>query len=75
MSSQVLVGTSTLLDTLPHVRRFVDGNLGGGLDHLVVFLDRPGADEQDDVRAFLDDHPHVTCVPESAKQAPATRPT
>lgn len=62
MSSQVLVGTSTLLDTLPHVRRFVDGNLGGGLDHLVVFLDRPTADGQEEVAAYLDEHPQVTCV-------------
>lgn len=62
MSSQVLVGATTLLDTLPHVRRFVAGNLAGGLDHLVVFLDRPGADGQDEVGAFLDAHPQVTCV-------------
>lgn len=59
----LLVAATTLLDTLAHVRRFVAGNLAGGLDHLVVFLDKPGAEGQDEVRAFLDAHPHVTCVP------------
>lgn len=62
MSSQVLVGATTVLDTLPHVQRFVSGNLAGGLDHLVVFLDKPGADGQEEVAAFLDAHPHVTVV-------------
>ncbi len=47
---------------LPHVQRFVGGNLAGGLDHLVVFLDQPGAPGQDDVAAFLEGHDHVTCV-------------
>lgn len=58
----VLVGVATVLDTLPHVQRFVTGNLRGGLDHLVVFLDRPGAEGQAEVAAYLDAHPHVTCV-------------
>jgi len=62
MAPQVLVGATTLLDTLPHVQRFVSGNLAGGLDHLVVFLDRPAAEGQDEVAAFLDAHPQVTCV-------------
>ncbi|CAN5325219.1 hypothetical protein BH09ACT12_BH09ACT12_18510 [soil metagenome] len=58
----MLIAASTVKDTLPHVRRLVAGNLAGGLDHLVVFLDQPGAPEQDAVAAFLDAHPHVTCV-------------
>ncbi|WP_323791204.1 hypothetical protein [Nocardioides sp.] len=58
----MLIAASTVKDTLPHVRRFVAGNLAGGLDHLVVFLDQPGAPGQDEVAAFLDAHPHVTCV-------------
>ena len=58
----MLVAASTIKDTLPHVRRFVEGNLGGGLDHLVVFLDAPGDGAQDDVRAYLESHEHVTCV-------------
>ncbi|MCD4523297.1 glycosyltransferase family 2 protein [Nocardioides sp. cx-173] len=49
---------STVRDTLANVQRFVAGNLAGGADHLVVFLD--AADPP--VRAFLEAHPHVTCV-------------
>lgn len=56
------IGVSTIKDTLPHVRRFVTGNLAGGLDHLVVFLDKPRAPEQAEVAAYLDAHPAVTCV-------------
>ncbi|CAN5471107.1 hypothetical protein BH11ACT8_BH11ACT8_25240 [soil metagenome] len=58
----MLIAAATIKDSLPHVQRFVAGNLGGGLDHLVVFLDAPGEPGQDDVRAFLDEHPDVTCV-------------
>ncbi len=58
----MLIATGTIKDTVPHVRRFVSGNLAGGVDHLVVFLDQPGASGQDDVAAHLDAHPHVTCV-------------
>lgn len=58
----MLIAASTVKDTLSHVRRFVTGNLAGGLDHLVVFLDQPGAPEQAEVAEFLDAHPHVTCV-------------
>lgn len=58
----MLIAASTVKDTLAHVQRFVAGNLGGGLDHLVVFLDAPGDEGQDDVRRWLDDQPHVTCV-------------
>jgi hypothetical protein len=54
----MLFTASTVKDTLPNVRRFVAGNLAGGVDHLFVFLD--AADP--DVRGFLDGHPHVTCV-------------
>lgn len=58
----MLIGVSTIKDTLPHVRRFVSGNLAGGLDHLVVFLDQPVAPGQAEVAEFLDDLPQVTCV-------------
>lgn len=58
----MLIAASTVKDTLPHVRRFVAGNLAGGLDHLVVFLDQPGAPGQAEVADFLEAHPHVTCV-------------
>lgn len=56
------MGVTTVKDTVDHVRRFVRGNLGGGLDHLVVFVDAPGADGQPAVVAELTAHPDVTCV-------------
>lgn len=58
----MLIGVSTIKDTLPHARRFVAGNLAGGLDHLVVFLDQPHAPEQDEVAAYLEAQSAVTCV-------------
>jgi hypothetical protein len=54
----MLFTASTVKDTLPNVQRFVAGNLAGGVDHMFVFLD--AADQE--VRVFLDEHPHVTCV-------------
>lgn len=54
----MLLTASTIKDTLPHVQRFVTGTLAGGADHLVVFLDAGDPE----VRAWLDEHPHVTCV-------------
>ncbi len=54
----MLFTASTVKDTLPNVQRFVAGNLAGGVDHMVVFLD--AADPE--VRGFLDEHPHVTCI-------------
>ena len=48
---------STLLkDTPANVRRFVEGNLSHGVDHLLVLLDEPDAE----VEAYLARHPHVT---------------
>jgi hypothetical protein len=58
----MLVAATTLMDTATNVERYVRGNLAGGVDHLVVFLDAPGAPGQDEVRDLLDGHEHVTCV-------------
>jgi len=60
--SGLVVAASTIKDTLPNVERYVDGNLAGGADHLVVFLDVPHDAATPEVREFLDAHPHVTCV-------------
>ncbi len=57
-----LVVVSTIMDSPEHVRRYVEGNLAGGVDHLVVFLDKPRGPQQDAVAAYLDAHPSVTCV-------------
>ncbi|WP_182524001.1 hypothetical protein [Nocardioides dongkuii] len=53
---------STVMDSPEHVRRYVEGNLAGGVDHLVVFLDKPSGPRQDEVADYLDGHPAVTCV-------------
>jgi glycosyl transferase family 2 len=58
----MLVTASTVKDTLPNVQRFVRGNLAGGVDHMVVFLDAPEADGQGEVREWLEEQPHVTAV-------------
>ena len=58
----MLFTASTVKDTLPNVQRFVRGNLAGGVDHMVVFLDAAGADGQREVRAWLEEQPHVTTV-------------
>jgi len=58
----MLITASTVKDTLPNVQRFVGGNLAGGVDHMVVFLDAPGAEDQREVSAWLEEQPHVTTV-------------
>src|SRR3954465_1609549 len=62
MTSGLVVLASTVKDTFANVQRYVDGNLAGGADHLVVFLDAPEDPATPEVRDFLDAHPHVTCV-------------
>ena len=37
----MILTVTTLKDTLPNVQRFVAGNLAGGIDHLIIFLDAP----------------------------------
>jgi len=59
---RLVVTASTVKDNLENLERFVDGNLAGGADHLVVFLDAPDDPATPEVRRFLDAHPHVTCV-------------
>ena len=58
----MLIAVSTVMDTVEHVRRYVAGNLAGGADHVVVFLDRPRGAGQAEVAEFLDAHPQATCV-------------
>lgn len=55
----ITVAITLMRDVLPNARRFVEGNLRHGIDHLVVATD--GAPEPD-VQAFLVAHPHVTLV-------------
>ncbi len=57
----MLFTASTVKDTLPNLRRFVTGNLAGGADHLVVFVDDPDGTDPEAV-AFLAEHDGVTCV-------------
>ena len=62
MSGGLVFCVSTAKDTLANLQRYVDGNLAGGADHLVVFLDAPDDPATPELREFLDGHPHVTCV-------------
>ena len=57
----MLFTASTVKDTLPNLRRFVAGNLAGGADHLVVFVDDPDGTDPAAVD-FLAAHDGVTCV-------------
>jgi Glycosyl transferase family 2 len=59
----MLVTASTILDKPANVRRFVADNVAMGVDHMIVFLDDPSADDQDQVADELRRHPQVTCVP------------
>ena len=52
----MIATVSTVKDTLANVQRFVRGNLAGGVDHMVVFLDAPDAE----VEAWLAGQEHVT---------------
>jgi hypothetical protein len=58
----MLLTASTLKDSLENVRFFVAANLASGVDHMFVFVDAPREPDQQEVAAYLDDHPHVTCV-------------
>ncbi|WP_158630701.1 glycosyltransferase family 2 protein [Nocardioides daphniae] len=53
----MIVTVSTVKDHLSNVQRFVEGNLDGGVDHMVVFLARAPK-----VKAWLDTRPEVTAV-------------
>ena len=66
----MLVTATTAKDTLPNLQKFVSRNLAGGVDHLVVFLDAGDPE----VRAWLDEHPHVTCVRTDASWWHGDRP-
>jgi hypothetical protein len=54
----VIVAVSTVRDTVAHVRRYVEGNLRGGVDQLVVLLDAPDAE----VEGYLATVPQVVHV-------------
>lgn len=56
--ARVIVTVSTVKDRLPNVQRFVEGNLAGGADHMLVFLDAP----EPEVEAWLAERPEVTTV-------------
>ncbi|MBF4768191.1 glycosyltransferase family 2 protein [Nocardioides agariphilus] len=62
MSGGLVVLASTVKDTLANVQRYVEGNLAGGADHVVVFLDAPEDPATPDIRAYLAAHPHATDV-------------
>ena len=57
----MLFTASTVKDSAANLRRFVTGNLAGGIDHLVVFVDAPEATDPAALEV-LESHPSVTCV-------------
>lgn len=59
---RMLFTASTVKDTLPHVQRFVECTLAGGVDHMFVLLDAAGAEGQEEVREWLESQSHVTCI-------------
>jgi hypothetical protein len=54
----VILSASTVKDSRENVEKFVQRNLRGGIDHLVMFLDAP----LPDVEEYLDDQPDVSYV-------------
>jgi hypothetical protein len=54
----VILTVTTMKDSLTNVRRYVEGNLAGGADHLMIFLDAPDPE----VEAWLAERPEVTFV-------------
>ena len=66
----MILTVTTLKDTLPNVQRFVAGNLAGGIDHLVIFLDAPDPE----VESWLGTQPQVTAVVTDASWWNGKRP-
>jgi len=66
----VIVTVSTVKDRLANVQRFVRGNLSGGADHMIVFLDSPDAE----VEEWLAGQPDVTVVVGDRTWWQGTRP-
>lgn len=58
----MLVTASTIKDTLGNVQWWVTANLASGIDRMVVFLDAPAEPGQEEVAAWLDAQPAVTCL-------------
>ena len=54
----MVVTVSTVKDSLANVQRFVLGNLAGGVDHMIIFLDAPDPE----VEEWLASRPEVTAV-------------
>lgn len=54
----MIVSVTTLKDSVANAEKWVRRNLGGGIDHLVVFVDGP----QPELEAMLEAHPHVSVV-------------
>jgi hypothetical protein len=59
----MLFTASTVKDSLENVRFFVSANLASGVDHMLLFLDAPGDEDQQPVAAWLAEQPQVTAIP------------
>lgn len=66
----MVFAVATVLDSMPNIRNFVERNLGGGADHLIVFLE----DADEEALSFLRPHPHVTVIETDASYWGKARP-
>ena len=58
-ASRIICTVSTVKDSPANVRRFVEGNLSSGADHMFIFLE--GGDEE--TLGYLAEREHVTVMP------------
>jgi hypothetical protein len=66
----MLFTVSTVKETVAGLSRFVERNLAGGVDHLIVFVD----DADPLLVEWAASHPHVTAVPTGRPWWQGTRP-
>jgi len=71
MAADRIVTVSTVKDKPANIARFVERNLGSGVDHMIVFLDA----NQPRVRSMFESHPNVTVFQTGPDYWRGDRPT
>lgn len=67
----MLFTATTVKDTTENIESFVRGNLRGGADHMLLFIEGDDAETQTRV---LDQHPHVTAIATDSRYWRGARP-